>query len=142
MVKETIQWRPVIIGTAIAVILYFVSYFIAGVNLMFPLLMLGGLLVGYMATRGGAAALGLEDEIGTIEVGKKADLILVDMKSSSLTPLRNPISHLVYSANGADVDTVICNGEMLMKNRELLTINEAEVISRAEEASEDLLSKL
>jgi 5-methylthioadenosine/S-adenosylhomocysteine deaminase len=95
-----------------------------------------------MATRGGAAALGLEDEIGTIEVGKKADLILVDMKSSSLTPLRNPISHLVYSANGADVDTVICNGEMLMKNRELLTINEAEVISRAEEASEDLLSKL
>lgn len=95
-----------------------------------------------MATRGGAAALGLEDEIGTIEVGKKADLILVDMKSSSLTPLRNPISHLVYSANGADVDTVICNGEMLMKNRELLTIDEAEVISRAEEASEDLLSKL
>ncbi|KAF5083381.1 5-methylthioadenosine/S-adenosylhomocysteine deaminase [anaerobic digester metagenome] len=95
-----------------------------------------------MATIGGAAALGLEDEIGTIEVGKKADIILVDMKSSSLTPLRNPVSHLVYSANGADVDTVICNGEMLMKNRELLTIDEAEVISMAEEASEDLLSKL
>jgi hypothetical protein len=57
MVKEMIQWRPVIIGTAIAVILYFVSYFIAGVNLMFPLLMLGGLLVGYMVggdTKNGA----------------------------------------------------------------------------------------
>lgn len=57
MVKEMIQWRPVTIGTAIAVILYFVSYFIAGVNLMFPLLMFGGLLVGYMVggdTKNGA----------------------------------------------------------------------------------------
>ncbi|AEG17132.1 amidohydrolase family protein [Methanobacterium paludis] len=94
-----------------------------------------------MATINGAAALGLENGIGTIEVGKKADIVLVDMKTPSLTPFRNPVSHLVYSANGADVDTVICNGEMLMKNRELQTIDEASVISLAEEASQDLLSK-
>ena len=94
-----------------------------------------------MATINGAAALGLENEIGTIEVGKKADIVLVDMKTPSLTPFRNPVSHLVYSANGADVDTVICNGELLMKNRELQTIDEASVISLAEEASQDLLSK-
>ncbi len=94
-----------------------------------------------MATIQGAAALGLENEIGTIEVGKKADIVLVDMKTPSLTPFRNPVSHLVYSANGSDVDTVICNGELLMKNRKLQTIDEASVISLAEEASKDLLSK-
>lgn len=95
-----------------------------------------------MATSQGASALGLENEIGTIEVGKKADLALVNMKKPSLTPFRNPVSHLVYSARGADVDTVICNGKLLMKDRELQTIDEARVIAMAEEASQDLLSKL
>lgn len=51
-----------------------------------------------MATINGATALGMEEEIGSIEVGKKADLILVDMKTPHLTPYRNPVSHLVYSA--------------------------------------------
>lgn len=95
-----------------------------------------------MATIQGASALGLENEIGTIEVGKKADLALVNMKKPSLTPFRNPVSHLVYSARGADVDTVICNGKLLMKDRKLQTIDEARVIAMAEEASQDLLSKL
>lgn len=95
-----------------------------------------------MATIQGASALGLENEIGTIEVGKKADLALVNMKKPSLTPFRNPVSHLVYSARGADVDTVICNGKLLMKDRELQTIDEAWVMAMAEEASQDLLSKL
>ena len=94
-----------------------------------------------MATINGANSLGLENEIGTIEVGKKADLVLVNMKTPKLTPFRNPISHLVYSANGGDVDTVICNGKLLMKNKELLTIDEANVLEIAENASEDLLSK-
>ena len=75
-----------------------------------------------MATINGASALGLENEIGSIDLGKKADIVLVNMKTAHLTPFRNPISHLVYSANGGDVDTVICNGEILMKNRELLTL--------------------
>jgi 5-methylthioadenosine/S-adenosylhomocysteine deaminase len=95
-----------------------------------------------MATINGANSLGLENEIGSIEVGKKADLVLVDMKKPHLTPLRNPISHLVYAANGGDVDTVICNGTILMKNRELLTLNEAEILEIAENTSEDLLSKV
>ena len=63
------------------------------------------------------------------------------MKTPKLTQFRNPISHLVYSANGGDVDTVICNGELLMENRELLTLDESNVIEIAENASEDLLSK-
>ncbi len=94
-----------------------------------------------MATIGGATALGLEDEIGTIEVGKKADLVLVDMKAPHLTPYRHPISHLVYAANGADVDTVICNGQILMQERELLTMDEKTLIEDAEEATRELLSR-
>ena len=94
-----------------------------------------------MATIQGAAALGLENEIGTIEVGKKADLVLVDMKTPSLTPFRNPVSHVVYAASGGDVDTVICNGEILMMNKVLEVLDEAEVIRLAEDAAEELLSK-
>ena len=94
-----------------------------------------------MATINGATALGMENEIGSIEVGKKADLVLVDMKAPHLTPYRNPISHLVYSTEGADVSTVICNGNILMKEKELLVLDEAEVMARAENAAQDLLSK-
>lgn len=94
-----------------------------------------------IATKGGAAALGMESEIGTIEVGKKADLIMVNVKAPHLTPYRHPISHLVYSANGSDVDTVICNGQILMQERELLTMDEQAVIDLAREATSDLLSR-
>ncbi len=94
-----------------------------------------------MATIDGAAALGLENEIGSIEVGKKADLVLVDMKTPGLTPFRHPVSHVVYAANGGDVDTVICNGEILMRNKVLDVLDEIEVIQLAEDAAEELLSK-
>ncbi|BDZ70243.1 amidohydrolase family protein [Methanobacterium petrolearium] len=94
-----------------------------------------------MATMGGATALGMEKEIGTIEVGKKADLVLMDRRAPHLTPYRNPVSHLVYSAEGPDVSTVICNGEILMRENEVLVLDEMEVIEMAENASEDLLSR-
>lgn len=94
-----------------------------------------------MATTNGAAALGLEDEVGTIGVGKKADLVLINMKAPHLSPYRHPISHLVYAANGGDVDTVICNGQILMQERELLTMNEKALIEEAEEATRELLSR-
>lgn len=94
-----------------------------------------------MATINGATALGMEEEIGSIEVGKKADLILVDMKTPHLTPYRNPVSHLVYSAEGSDVDTVICNGEILMREKEVLALDEVEVMGIAENAAEDLISR-
>ncbi|MGZ7209684.1 MAG: amidohydrolase family protein [Methanobacterium sp.] len=94
-----------------------------------------------MATKGGAKALGLQDEIGTIEVGKKADLVLLNMETPHLTPFRHPISHLVYAAGGSDVDTVICNGEILLRNKKLEILDETEVIKLAEDAAEELLSK-
>jgi 5-methylthioadenosine/S-adenosylhomocysteine deaminase len=94
-----------------------------------------------MATTDGARALGLEDEIGTIEAGKKADLVLVDMKAPHLTPQRNPLSNLVYSAEGSDVDTVICNGRILMQEKEMLVLDPVEVMEIAQEAAEDLLNR-
>lgn len=94
-----------------------------------------------MATINGAAAIGLEADIGTIEVGKKADLALLDIKTIRMTPFRNPMSHLVYSAQGGDVNTVICNGEVLMENKKLLTIDEAMVIEMAQNAAEEMLTK-
>jgi 5-methylthioadenosine/S-adenosylhomocysteine deaminase len=94
-----------------------------------------------MANIGGATALGLEKEIGTIDVGKKADIVLVDMKAPHLTPYRHPISHLVYSAKGGDVDTVICNGQILMQEKEVMVLDEKEVITQAEECAKDLLAR-
>ncbi len=94
-----------------------------------------------MATINGAKTLGLEDQIGSIEVGKKADITLIDARSPQLTPFRNPISHIVYSANGGNVDTVICNGEILMKNRELIKLDENMVLEASQNAAEELLSK-
>ena len=76
-----------------------------------------------MATIGGARVLGMDGLIGSIEVGKKADIILVDMNQPHLTPLYNPYSQLVYAARGADVKTSIINGKMVMDKRRLTTID-------------------
>jgi 5-methylthioadenosine/S-adenosylhomocysteine deaminase len=76
-----------------------------------------------MATIGGAKTLGLDKLIGSIEAGKKADIILVDMNQPHLTPLYNCYSQLVYAARGADVRTSIINGRIVMKDRQLLTID-------------------
>jgi len=93
-----------------------------------------------MATTGGARALGMENQIGSLEPGKKADIILVNMQTPSLTPLFNGINfnalaHLVFSAHGDNVDTVIIDGKVIMKGRELLTVNEGRVIEEATQAA-------
>lgn len=80
-----------------------------------------------MATIEGARVLGLEDEIGTIEVGKKADLIFINTNKTHLYPENDLCTNLVYSANGSDVDTVIIDGKLIMQNRKLLDINEKHV---------------
>jgi 5-methylthioadenosine/S-adenosylhomocysteine deaminase len=76
-----------------------------------------------MATIGGAKSLGLDKLTGSIEKGKKADIILVDMNQPHLTPLYNCYSQLVYAARGADVKTSIINGKIVMKDRQLRTID-------------------
>ncbi|MBN2124672.1 MAG: amidohydrolase [Deltaproteobacteria bacterium] len=83
-----------------------------------------------MATAWGAKVPGLEREIGTIQVGKRADIIVVDLRNPHLIPLYNPISTLVYSANGSDVKDVIVNGRILMKDRRFQTLDPWEIMDR------------
>ena len=83
-----------------------------------------------MATCDGARVLGLERLVGTLEVGKKADICIIDMNKPHLTPLYDEYSHLVYTVGGADVDTVLINGKVVMKDRRLLTIDEEEAMRR------------
>ena len=85
-----------------------------------------------MATVNGAKALSLEGEIGSIEVGKKADIILVDYWKPHLIPMFNPITHLVYAAQGQDVDTVIIDGKVIMEHRKILTVDEEKILEEAE----------
>ncbi|MEK4661245.1 amidohydrolase [Priestia sp. FSL H7-0729] len=80
-----------------------------------------------MATRGSASLLGLQNEVGVLEVGCKADLILIDLAKPHLQPVHEVESLLAYSVNGADVDTTIVNGQILMQGRKLLTIDEDEL---------------
>ena len=84
-----------------------------------------------LATIGGAKALGMDTEIGSLEPGKRADLITVSMSAARQTPLYDPVSHLVYVTRGDDVRTTIVNGKVLMKNRQVLTLNRASVIADA-----------
>jgi 5-methylthioadenosine/S-adenosylhomocysteine deaminase len=84
-----------------------------------------------MATIGGARALGMEAKIGSLEAGKRADLIVVSMKGARQTPLYSPVSHLVYVSHGDDVQTTIVNGRVLMRDRRVLTLDESGVLADA-----------
>jgi 5-methylthioadenosine/S-adenosylhomocysteine deaminase len=83
-----------------------------------------------MATSYGAKIMGMEKETGTIEKGKKADIIVIDLNSPHLVPLYNPVSTIVYSAIGSDVKDVIVNGRILMKGRIFQTLDQEEVMDR------------
>ena len=86
-----------------------------------------------MATIEGAKALGMEKKIGSLEAGKKADMIIIGLDEPNLTPLYSEYSHIVYAMSGADVDTVLINGKVVMENRKLLTIDENEVMAKVRE---------
>ena len=92
-----------------------------------------------MGTINGAEALGLSDEIGSIEVGKKADIILIDKNSANMVPDSTTLtSNVIYSANGSNVDTTICNGKILMENKKLTVLDEQEIYEKAREAIKNL----
>jgi len=91
-----------------------------------------------MATIDGARALGLEREIGSIEVGKRADLTLISTDRLHTTPHSDPVSTVVYAAQTADVETVLIDGRVVMRDRKLLTLNEVEVIQSANEHASKL----
>lgn len=94
-----------------------------------------------MATINGAKALGWGEEIGSIEVGKKADLILIDIDKAHHYPRHNIISALSYSTQGSDVDTVIVDGKILMEKRQLKTLDVEKIKYMAEKYAKDLIKR-
>jgi cytosine/adenosine deaminase-related metal-dependent hydrolase len=94
-----------------------------------------------MATIRGARALMIDHVVGSIEKGKRADIIILDYWQPHLRPLNNPISHLVYAASGHDVKHSIIDGRLVMFNRRVLTMNEEEVLEEAEKAAYSLYQR-
>ncbi len=97
-----------------------------------------------MATIGGAKALGIEDKLGTLEEGKLADIILIDVSMPHMTPIHfgeweNVTSNLVFCATGADVTDVIIQGELKIKNRQILTCNVKEIQKSVQETSNHMI---
>jgi len=86
-----------------------------------------------MATIEGAKVLGYEDKIGSLEIGKRADIITINLNKPHLVPMYDPYSHLVYCANGEDVNDVVINGKVIMRDREAKTIDEEKVLKEASE---------
>jgi len=91
-----------------------------------------------MATEGGARAIGLESQIGSLEVGKQADLIVVDMQKPHLVPMYSPVSHLVYAAKGSDVRDVVIDGKVVVRDTVLLTIDQEKLLRKAEAAGMEI----
>ena len=89
-----------------------------------------------MATMGGAQVLKMDKEIGSLEPGKRADIVLIDMQRSGLTPLYDVYSHLVYTVRGSDVSTVFVNGKKVIDQGNVTTVNEHEVIRKANSYSD------
>ena len=94
-----------------------------------------------MATINGARALGLEDSIGSLEVGKKADFVAVDVDNVRLQPWYSAVSAIVYSAGGSDVDLVVVDGKIVVRGGKLLTMNEEEIIKEAQKRSVDVVAR-
>lgn len=94
-----------------------------------------------MATLGGAVAMGIDDKVGSLEQGKLADVIMINLHELGLTPHTNPVSNLVYSGSGDYVDTVIVNGRILMQDKRLLTLDEEAVMRNAREHSAALMER-
>ena len=89
-----------------------------------------------IATIDGARALGMERQIGSLEAGKRADVITVSMAAARQTPMYDPLSHLVYVTRGDDVRNTIVNGRILMRDRKVLTLDESRVLSEARALAE------
>ena len=94
-----------------------------------------------MATIGGAKALGLDADIGSIEEGKKADLVLFDTRRAEWRTLFNPVNNLVYNADGRSVHTVIVDGRVRVENHQPLFVDEWELVQKVQALGEDLLAR-
>lgn len=94
-----------------------------------------------MATINGAKALGLEKDIGSLEVGKKADFVVIDTRKVHLQPWFNPVSTVVYSVTGRDVEMVVVDGKEVVRGGKLTTMDEEEVWKEAKQRGRDVVSR-
>lgn len=94
-----------------------------------------------MATIDGARALGLDHEIGSIEPGKKADLVILKLDNVFVTPVHAPVSSLVYSALGNEPETVLVDGHVVMSDRQMVTVSEEEVMRESQKAADNLAKR-
>ena len=92
----------------------------------------------WLATRGGAKAFGLDDQLGSLEAGKRADIVVVDLSGPHLAPMYEPYSHLVYAARASDVRSVIIDGRVVLRDWALQTLDEAEIFAHIGELSAQL----
>ena len=95
----------------------------------------------WMACRGGAAAYGQPEQIGSLEIGKKADVVLIDLDTPLAMPVHRVPSALVYNLGARDVDTVIVNGQILMKNKEITILDEKKLLARGRQACANLFQR-
>jgi 5-methylthioadenosine/S-adenosylhomocysteine deaminase len=95
-----------------------------------------------MATIEGAKALHLETEIGSLEAGKKADLIVISLDEPNAVPMYDIYAQLAYALKGSDVKTVVIGGRVVMHDRKVLTVNEAEAMAKAREYKQKVASSL
>ena len=93
-----------------------------------------------MGTINGAKVLGIDNITGSLEVGKRADLIIIDVNKPHLTPMYNPYSHLAYSANGSDVDTVIIDGKIILRERKFLNLDLEKVMLDIRNISNEIIT--
>ncbi len=94
-----------------------------------------------MATIDGARALGLEDQIGSLEVGKKADVILIETQQPHLVPVWMAPQRVAYQVTGHDVDTVLVDGKILMEGRKVKTVNETRILREAQREGEHVVKR-
>ncbi len=97
---------------------------------------MGARAVLEMATIDGAKAIGLDKEIGSLEPGKQADMIIIDMNKPHLVPMYDPVSHLVYTVRGSDIRDVVISGRMILKDRKILTLDLSDILESVSEIAE------
>ena len=114
---------------------------LAKITKMDPLA-LGAKAVVEMATIEGARALHMEKEIGSLELGKKADLAIIDLDKPNAVPMYDVYAQLAYALKGSDVETVVIGGKVVMRDRKLLTVNEEEAVAKAGEYKKKIAASL
>ena len=95
-----------------------------------------------MATLGGATALRMQDQVGSLEPGKQADIVVFDTANFDLRPLHNPVANIVYGSTGHSVDTVLIGGQVVLRHKQLTSLDEAALRSEVEAINRRVLGEI